>query len=562
MTREGEAAERAFTALVERHGPALLRICRALLRNEHDAEDAFQATFLVLARKAPGLRVRESLGPWINAVGRRVAARAKEEAGGRRNRELRAAERAKSQSEHGVDYDDLRAVLYEELNRLPDKYRIPIELCDLAGETHEDVARRLSWPVGTVKSRHSRGRLRLRARLSRRGFAGFFGIPTAAFHDLSLPVPIRGPLVEGTAVAAVRFVLGRTTGGVVPTSVFALATESLRSMFVTRLTMIIGILLTMGVGGVAVLALRGPWSALASATRANEPAPQEAENGEQDPQEQAAQEEKVVLTNPMPRFADSKSQNAGRIELMKKTAASIEIRAKGNGGTKLALGAEPVMRWDNDQSRVVDASAFIWFDEHRPQVIGGIWIKDGRAYFELQSLSSGPLIASVGGIPKWSTSRPGISWEAVPGAPPPAASRGERLRQMKRLARDFGVYAVKTPPDYAEGSVWHLRMLVQPIHRYADGAAVDGAIFAFAQGTDPEAYLILESRPANGTSRWHFGIASACVWELHARHGVHEVWFRPKWNHQDADPVYGLVGLFPVDRTLLPSEPIKPRPAP
>ena len=161
-TRDGEAAELAFTALVERHGPTLLRICRAMLRNDHDAEDAFQATFLVLARKAPGLRVRESLAPWIHAVGRRVAARAKQEAGGRRKRELRAAERAKSQSEHNVDYHDLQAVLYEELTLLPEKYRIPIELCDLAGETHEDVARWLGWPVGTVKSRHFRGRERLR----------------------------------------------------------------------------------------------------------------------------------------------------------------------------------------------------------------------------------------------------------------------------------------------------------------------------------------------------------------------------------------------------------------
>src|SRR5581483_4363069 len=110
VTWDGEAGELAFTALVERHGPALLRICRAVLRNEHDAEDALQATFLVLARKAPGLRVRDSLGPWINAVGRRVSARVKEEAGGRRNRELRAAERAQSRSEHPVDYQDLQAV--------------------------------------------------------------------------------------------------------------------------------------------------------------------------------------------------------------------------------------------------------------------------------------------------------------------------------------------------------------------------------------------------------------------------------------------------------------------
>jgi hypothetical protein len=292
------------------------------------------------------------------------------------------------------------------------------------------------------------------------------------------------------------------------------------------------------------------------------PAAQQAENGEQVFQEPAEHERKEKLTKPMREFAELKSPNAERIAWMKKTAARIEIRVKGNEGTKLALGMEPVMRWDNDRSRVVDASAFVWFDAHRPQVIGGTWIKDGHATFELHSLSSEPLTATVDGIPRWSTSRPGISWELVTGAPPPAASRGERLRQMKQLAKDFGLHAVKTAPDYAEGSVWHLRMLVQPIHRYAEDAAVDGAIFAFAQGTDPEAFLILESRPDNGISRWHFGMASACIWELHARRCEREVWYRPMWNDQAADAIYGLVGPFDVDRKLLPPELIKSRPAP
>ena len=118
---------------------------------------------------------------------------------------------------------------------------------------------------------------------------------------------------------------------------------------------------------------------------------------------------------------------------------------------------------------------------------------------------------------------------------------------MKQLAKDFRLHAVKTPPDYAEGSVWHLRMLVQPIHRYAEDAAVNGAIFAFAQGTDPEAYLILESRPDKGSGHWYFGLASACGWELHAKRGTREVWFRPQWNQQEPDAVYGLVGPFDVD---------------
>jgi hypothetical protein len=135
------------------------------------------------------------------------------------------------------------------------------------------------------------------------------------------------------------------------------------------------------------------------------------------------------------------------------------------------------------------------------------------------------------------------------------------LRQMKQLAQDFSVHAVKTAPDYDEGSIWHLRMMAKPVYRYAEEAAVDGAIFAFAQGTDPEAFLILESRPEEGVGRWHFGMAAACVWELHAKRGEREVWSRPKWKYEDTDTIYGLVGPFAVDPNLFPPELIKSKPA-
>jgi hypothetical protein len=251
-------------------------------------------------------------------------------------------------------------------------------------------------------------------------------------------------------------------------------------------------------------------------------------------------------------------QSAARLKLMKETAARIEIRAKDEGRTKLELGEQPVMRWDNHRSFIVDAATFVWFDDHRPQVIGGMWIKNGHAFFDLQSLAAQPLNATVDGVTRWSTSRPGISWEAAASGIPPAATRVERLRQMKELAEEFNVYAVKTAPDYDEGSLWHLRMMARPIYRYAKDAAVDGAIFAFAQGTDPEAFLILESRQDNGTGQWDFALAPACVWELHAKRGEREVWFRPKWNHQDTDKVYGLVGPFAVDANLFPSNTKKP----
>jgi hypothetical protein len=252
---------------------------------------------------------------------------------------------------------------------------------------------------------------------------------------------------------------------------------------------------------------------------------------------------------------DQKAQSAARLALMKKTAARIEIRVDVKEGAKLELRAQPVMRWDNHRSFVVDAATFIWLADHRPQVIGGMWLKSGQdfAFFELQSLSTERLTATVDGTARWSTSQAGISWQAIADGPPPAASRVERLRQMKRLAEGFSTYAVKTAPDYDEGSIWHLRMMAQPAYRYDAEAAVDGALFAFAQGIDPEVFLILESRNAAGVSQWHYGFAPACVWELHAKRGDRDIWSRPKWNSKEPVKDYGLVGPFAVDQSLLPA---------
>jgi hypothetical protein len=249
---------------------------------------------------------------------------------------------------------------------------------------------------------------------------------------------------------------------------------------------------------------------------------------------------------------DPKAQSAARLKLMIETAARFEVRLGGKEGKKLDLFDRPILRWDNPRSFVVDATTFVWLADHRPQLIGGMWIKNGHAFFDIQSLSAEPLTTTVDGTLRWSTSRPGITWQPVTEGPPPAVSRAERLRQMKQLAQEFSVHAIKTAPDYDEGSIWRFRMMAQPIHRYAPEAAVDGAIFAFAQGTDPEAFLIIESRKDQGTSQWQFSLAAGCVWELHAQRGEREIWSRPKWTHQDTDYVYGLVGPFAVDQSLLP----------
>ncbi len=154
--RDPTAAELAFTVLVKRHGPTIFRVCCATLHDPHAAEDAFQATFLVLARKAAGLWVRGSLGPWLLSVARRVAYCARADASRRRACERTAAELPAPAIED-QPWDDSDAILREELERLPEKYRTAVLLCDLGGLTQEQAARDLGWPCGTVRSRLARG---------------------------------------------------------------------------------------------------------------------------------------------------------------------------------------------------------------------------------------------------------------------------------------------------------------------------------------------------------------------------------------------------------------------
>ena len=149
----------------------IFRACRAILHDPHAAEDAFQATFLVLARKAAGLWVRGSLGPWLLSVARRVAYCPRTDSSRRRAHERTAAELA-APATVDQEWDDRDAILHEELVRLPEKYRTAVLLCDLEGLTQEQAARQLGWPGGTVRSRLARvGGSRLRKRLTGAGMA-------------------------------------------------------------------------------------------------------------------------------------------------------------------------------------------------------------------------------------------------------------------------------------------------------------------------------------------------------------------------------------------------------
>ncbi len=225
--RRGEAtaaAEVAFEALVRRHGGMVLGACRRVLRDPDAAEDAFQATFLVLARKAGSVRVEGSLAPWLHGVARRVAARARDQS--RRRRLLEEKAGARADAEAPAPPDDLGPILFEELDRLPAKYRSPVVLCHLEGMTHEEAGRHLGWPVGTVSGRLSRARDLLRARLTRRGVAPSVSV-AAALAGRDALATMTTHLPGATARLAIRF----AGGGAVPESVLQLTRGVLIAMF-------------------------------------------------------------------------------------------------------------------------------------------------------------------------------------------------------------------------------------------------------------------------------------------------------------------------------------------
>ena len=228
----------ALTALIERHGPMVFRVCRQVLGNSQDADDAFQATFLVFARKARSIRNADSAASWLHGVALRVARRSKLDALRRRSRESRVAvtnlEIEKTELESWPE-------LHEEIGRLPERYREAVVLCHLEGLSTEAAAVRIGCPRGTVLSRLSRARDRLRDRLTRRGMA----LSSTWFAEVgSMNLP--HPLVEVTARSCWVFVGREAATSAVSATVITLTKEMFFAMTISKIKALSGVVVFLG----------------------------------------------------------------------------------------------------------------------------------------------------------------------------------------------------------------------------------------------------------------------------------------------------------------------------
>jgi RNA polymerase sigma factor (sigma-70 family) len=257
-----EGAEAAFAALVERHGAMVLGVCRRVLGDQHAAEDAFQATFLVLAKKAAAIAHKEQLASWLYGVARRAALDARARSTRRQAREKRLDAMLPAEPNDHAFTSELRSILDEELARLPERHRAAIVLCELEGLSRREAAVRLGVSEGTLSSRLARAKSRLRERLTRRGLALTAVTLSAILSQDAQAVSVPPALIDSTIRGATKVAAGSSLTGVVSTSVATLTEGVLKAMLIAKLKgAVLGVAaLAVITTGVGVLAQDGPSS--------------------------------------------------------------------------------------------------------------------------------------------------------------------------------------------------------------------------------------------------------------------------------------------------------------
>jgi RNA polymerase sigma factor (sigma-70 family) len=321
--------EGAFAELVRRHGPMVLGVCRRVLGNAHDAEDAFQATFLILARKAAGAVRYRSVGGWLHAVAYHVALRERKRTARRKQHERQVGRVAPRETISDLDRRELCQVLDEELQRLPEKYRTPLVLCYLETRSNEEAARVLACPITTLAWRLGRGRELLRGRLLRRGLV----LPAAAVEaavveqaSAALPAALAAAVVKG----AVVFTEGSAAASGVSPGAAALAEGVLMSMSLAKLKFAVAIALTVALLlGAVQWTFRGLTAGPPSTTKPEKP--------------------RAAARKPVGRIVGFKERKTFKMARRPDKAGDVQFLAFSPDGKRLVEG-------DSQEARLYDAA--------------------------------------------------------------------------------------------------------------------------------------------------------------------------------------------------------------
>lgn len=234
--------------------------------------------------------------------------------------------------------------------------------------------------------------------------------------------------------------------------------------------------------------------------------------------------------------APAADEAAARLAIMRRSLMSFSVQPVDRPGPPFRLQPEPIFRFTNPVGTSRDGAIFLWFGEYdRPEVAVQVFVRrtDDQWVQEFTSLSPGPLIAQPRDGAAWSPAQGGVTLKPIPGAPKPAETPEQRLRQMRLLAQDF------VAEDYFQNQSWQrLRLLARPLARYGKpgSSLIDGALFSFVLGTDPEVYLMLEARTGNGGPAWQYAFAPMSTYALRASLKDREVWSLPYRRTPDRGP--------------------------
>jgi RNA polymerase sigma factor (sigma-70 family) len=339
----------AFAGLVHRHGRMVLGVCRRILRNHADAEDAFQATFLILVRKANSIVPRDNLANWLYGVANRTALKARMTMSRHETRQRRYRDTMASMTPAEKVWQDVLPLLDQELARLPDAYRSPIVLCDLEGKTRREAARQLGWPEGTVAGRLARGREMLAGRLARKGVLPATAALAGVLACNASAGGISSKLVAATTEGALAIATGASSvaSGVIGAKVAALTSGVLRTMLISKLKLASALLcaagILIGASGIATnpaLGGGGAGEAECGGLAANQPADASAA-GDVSEQAQADGQHKGLIAT----MGSAVLRHAGRVFFVSYVAGGRQI---------VSAGRDQTMRlWDASTGREI-----------------------------------------------------------------------------------------------------------------------------------------------------------------------------------------------------------------